>query len=102
MIKDIIIRTAKTPATGAAVQYSLFGWGDGTLGQTDNSILTYVPYQIDAGTTWVSGSGGTTHTVAIKSDGTLWSWGANASGQLGLNDTTTRSSPVQVGTTTIW
>ena len=102
MIKDIIIRALKTPVTGASAQYSLFGWGDGTAGQTDNSILTYVPYPVDAGTTWVSGSGGGSHTIALKSDGTLWSWGSNASGQLGDNSTTTRSSPVQIGTLTNW
>ena len=26
------------------------------------------------------------HTVAVKTDGTLWAWGYNAYGQLGLGD----------------
>jgi alpha-tubulin suppressor-like RCC1 family protein len=99
MIKDIIIRTQKVTTQ---IQYSLWGWGDGTLGQTDNSILTYVPYQIDSGTTWVSGSGGASHTVAIKSDGTLWAWGGNTNGEIGNSSTTARSSPVQIGTLTNW
>lgn len=34
--------------------------------------------------------------IAIDSDGTLWAWGVNASGQLGLGDVTPRSSPVAV------
>jgi hypothetical protein len=34
---------------------------------------------------------------AIKTDGTLWSWGYNDHGQLGLNDVVSYSSPVQVG-----
>ena len=42
------------------------------------------------------------HTVAVKTDGTLWAWGANASGQLGDGTTTNHSSPVQVGTATDW
>jgi alpha-tubulin suppressor-like RCC1 family protein len=32
----------------------------------------------------------------------LWAWGRNGSGQLGQNDTTSRSSPVQVGALTTW
>ena len=32
----------------------------------------------------------------------LWSWGYNLYGQLGVGDVTHRSSPVQVGTLTTW
>ena len=37
---------------------------------------------------------------AIKTDGTLYSWGSNGDGNLGLNDKTTRSSPTQIPGTT--
>ena len=37
-----------------------------------------------------------------KYRGGLWSWGTNSSGELGLNDITHRSSPVQVGALTNW
>ena len=33
---------------------------------------------------------------AIKSDGTLWAWGYNGYGQLGVGDTVDRSAPVKV------
>ena len=36
----------------------------------------------------------------LKSDNTLWAWGSNTYGQLGVNDRTTYSSPVQVAGTT--
>jgi alpha-tubulin suppressor-like RCC1 family protein len=40
--------------------------------------------------------------VATKTNNTLWSWGANGNGELGLNDRTSRSSPVQIGALTDW
>lgn len=45
---------------------------------------------------------GSTHTCAIPSDGSLWCWGGNNRGQLGLGDTIDRSSPTRVGTATNW
>ena len=39
---------------------------------------------------------GQNFTVSLKSDGTVWTWGSNASGQLGLGDTADRSAPTQV------
>lgn len=41
-----------------------------------------------------------THALAIKTDGTLWVWGNNNNGQLGLGDTTARNDPVQLGSDT--
>ena len=38
-------------------------------------------------------AGGLNHTVILKSDGTVWAVGVNASGQIGDNGTTTRKSP---------
>lgn len=39
---------------------------------------------------------------AIKTNGTLWSWGENSAGQLGIGNTQTQTLPVQVGTDTDW
>ena len=36
------------------------------------------------------------HTVILKEDGTVWTWGANSNGQLGDGTTTNRREPVQV------
>jgi len=42
------------------------------------------------------------NAMGIKANGTLWGWGDNGSGELGLGDTTARTSPVQVGASTNW
>lgn len=51
---------------------------------------------------WASVSAGNGHSLGIKSDGTLWAWGLNNSGQLGLGDTVDRNVPSRVGTTNDW
>jgi len=38
---------------------------------------------------------GTSHTVALKNDGTVWSWGGNSQGQVGDGSTVNRSYPVK-------
>jgi alpha-tubulin suppressor-like RCC1 family protein len=40
--------------------------------------------------------------LAVKTDGTAWSWGRNQYGELGLGDTVDRSSPIQIGILTTW
>jgi len=60
---------------GILADGSLWGWGDGPLGDgTLNSSI--FPKKISSGP-WkkVSASGG--HAVALKRDGTVWTWGVN-------------------------
>jgi alpha-tubulin suppressor-like RCC1 family protein len=45
---------------------------------------------------------GGAHSLAIKTDGTLWAFGDGNFGRLGQNNTINYSSPVQVGTDTFW
>ena len=82
-------------------QFGLFAWGGnsyGLLGLND-VILRSSPVQIP-GTTWSSISAGRQHTLATKTDNTLWSWGSGTYGQLGQNNVTRFSSPVQIPGTT--
>ena len=83
---------------------TLWGWGDSDKGQRgDNNIAQRSsPTQV-SGTTWnVLNLAGTNcrSTFCTKTDGTLWSWGDNNYGQLGQNNTTRYSSPVQLPGTT--
>ena len=50
----------------------------------------------------IMGVSGNSHTLATKSDGTLWAWGSDAFGQLGDASSATSLTPVQVGTSTAW
>jgi alpha-tubulin suppressor-like RCC1 family protein len=84
---------------------TMWAWGTNNSGQLGQGNTTdrSSPVQIGALTTWSSVSGlGLDCCGAIKTDGTLWMWGNNAFGQLGQSNTTSRSSPVQVGALTTW
>ena len=88
----------------------LWMWGKqedyGSLGVNSRTNISS-PVQVP-GTTWAniyslrgtdSPSG---NWLATKTDGTLWAWGNNQYGQLGLSNKTKYSSPVQVGSNTNW
>jgi len=51
---------------------------------------------------WVSITAGKGHSLAVKSDSTLWAWGGNGVGQLGDGTTDERHFPVQVGSDHDW
>ncbi|MCL2828644.1 MAG: S-layer homology domain-containing protein [Oscillospiraceae bacterium] len=67
--------------------------GDGTIGW---DIMRTTPVQVqNLGDVTAIAAGGA-HTLALKSDGTVWAWGLNGGGQLGDGTTTTSYTPVQV------
>lgn len=76
--------------------------GNGTSGGVGSGQSKSSPVQIGSLTNWLNIASGRYIVAAIKTDGTLWTWGQNNKGQLGLGDTTDRSSPVQVGASTAW
>jgi len=101
---------ASSPYGGQAIKTdgTMWTWGwaiNGRLGtgQTGDRSYVYTPVQIDSDTNWdkVSTSG-YMFSAAIKTNGTLWTWGYNTNGQLGLGDTATRLYPTQVGSDTNW
>ena len=94
------IRVATSGLHTAAIKSdgTLWMWGKNDAGNLGDNTITHKssPVQtVAGGTNWRSIACGTNHTVAIKTDGTLWCWGYNQNGQLGDNSTTRRSSPIQ-------
>ena len=95
-------------AIGTKTDGTLWMWGQneiGALGQnnrTDYSSPTQIPGTTWKITAWGASTRGGEYTssdqssAAIKTDGTLWAWGHNTYGQLGVNNTTSYSSPTQV------
>jgi alpha-tubulin suppressor-like RCC1 family protein len=84
---------------------TLWTWGrneEGLLGQNQaHDARISSPAQVP-GTTWKNVECMTNGMFGTKTDGTLWSWGSNADGALGINQPgpTKRSSPVQIPGTT--
>jgi len=85
---------------------TLWTWGANFSGQLGDGTLTDRPWPTQVGTnsTWatVGASSGNETTVAVRTNGTLWAWGGNFSGQLGDGSYQDRSVPGQVGTDSRW
>lgn len=72
--------------------------GTGALPATSRSS----PVQVGTLTNWSKVVMGSGYALALKRDGTIWSWGTPTNGVTGLNINVTYSSPVQIGTLTGW
>ena len=99
------ISMGQTWAGAIKTNGTLWMWGNGANGKLGlgNTTNYSSPVQVGSLTNWSQLScNGNSHTLAVKTDGTLWSWGFGAYGALGLSNTTSYSSPKQVGALTAW
>ena len=107
--------TVSTATAGATLRYTTTGvdptetdttiTSGSTLNLTQSQRLKVkawhtgtTPSAVRTADYWITGTvaAGGEHTLALKADGTVWTWGWNVSGQLGDGTTTQRTSPVQV------
>jgi alpha-tubulin suppressor-like RCC1 family protein len=104
----LLARTGQYTVVAIKTNGTLWSWGkneNGQLGLGDSTVYRSSPIQVGSLTNWKTisvDSGGQTHVLAIKTNGTLWAWGNNSYGTLGDGTTLNRSSPVQIGSLTTW
>lgn len=105
-VRSFLLGTLATKTDG-----TLWTWGGGRTyilnGQGGYGTVSS-PTQVGTDTNWsfnnvkLSSSTNPPSISILKTNGTLWMSGDNSYGQLGLNNTANRSSPVQIGTDTNW
>jgi hypothetical protein len=71
--------------------------GFGKLGSSNITNRLQITVQIGTGNNWNQIFVGNYSSFAIQSNGTLWTWGLNSNGKLGLNTTVILYSQVQSG-----
>ncbi|MCI0535047.1 MAG: Ig-like domain-containing protein [Verrucomicrobiales bacterium] len=88
---------------------TLWAWGYNSQGQLGDPRTDFgaafdlrKPAQIGRETDWLTVEAGFSHTVALKKDGSLWTWGFNGDGQLGDGTQNDRSMPAQLGSDKDW
>jgi hypothetical protein len=85
---------------GVKADGTVWAWGQNAYGQLGGGTADFNPHPIPAQVAGLAGvvavAAGECHSLAVKSDGTVWAWGYNKYGQLGDGTTTQRTTPVQV------
>jgi len=91
---------------GIKTDGSLWAWGMNNRGQlgdnttNDRNVPTKV--SVSGVATWAFVSAGSSYTMGIKTDGSLWGWGFNGSYRLGDNTTTDRKVPTAIAAGQKW
>jgi alpha-tubulin suppressor-like RCC1 family protein len=82
-----------------AIDGSLWAWGYnryGQLGQGSVTLRLRTPMLVGEDADWATVVGRGSSAFALKRDGSLWAWGRNQRGQLGLGDEVDRYLPTRV------
>jgi alpha-tubulin suppressor-like RCC1 family protein len=105
-VRAIASGSGVTQVTGGGFQSAVLtssgavmAWGDNANGQVGNGNAPnaqLTPVTLAGLANIVQISGGWAHTVALASDGTVWTWGGNGNGQLGVGNRTDSDVPVHV------
>lgn len=99
----VAIATGESHSLALCADGILAAWGGASLGQLGNGVLDTdgLPVAVDQtgvllGKTIAAIAAGSSHSLALCTDGTLAAWGHNYFGELGVGSTTTQSLPVDI------
>ena len=85
---------------------SLWAWGNNANGRTGLGMADAIisePTRVGTWTDWTHVSAGPAHATAVRANGTLWSWGANANARTVRGTVVGNThAPAQVGSLTVW
>ncbi|MCL2680805.1 MAG: Ig-like domain-containing protein, partial [Coriobacteriia bacterium] len=103
------VATGAWHSVGIQTDGTLWAWGLNGAGQTGITGLPaftgsnqLTPAQVGTDTDWAVVSAGNEHSIALKTDGTLWAWGGGTATGLGISFAERQETPAQVGTATNW
>jgi len=84
--------------------YEFYVYGDNASYQISDgtTVKKNVPTRIGTDEDWKDIDLGFAYILAIRTDGTLWSWGGNVVGQAGIGTNSTVEVPTQVGSDKNW
>jgi len=96
-----IIAGGNTHSLALKKDGTVWGWGNNGYGQLGNGVFLpglsqYTPVQAKGLTGIVDIDVGSEHSLALRNDGTVWAFGLNNYGQLGVGNTANYSTPVPV------
>jgi uncharacterized protein (TIGR03437 family) len=95
----VAVAAGKVHSLGLASDGTVWAWGDNSGGELGDTTLPSAdgPIKVSGLTgVFVAIAAGLGHSMALKSDGTVWAWGLNAAGELGNGNTSSTHVPVQV------
>jgi alpha-tubulin suppressor-like RCC1 family protein len=93
------VSTALNHSLAVRTNGTIWAWGANGCGRLGDgtTVAKSSPVSVVGGfTNWCQASAGRCHSVAVRNNGTVWSWGVATGGALGDNNSISSSSPVSV------
>src|SRR5205085_941930 len=92
--------TGSWHSLAAKTDGTVWAWGQNIYGQLGNNTTSFsanpAPAQVSGVDSGVSVAAGDGSSIAVSSDGRVWTWGQNTYGQLGDGTTVQRTAPIQI------
>ena len=100
MVGVLAIVAGQTHSMALRSDGTVWAWGYNAWGQLGDgtTVQRNMPVQVSSlsGVVSIAAGMGSGHSLAVKSNGTVWAWGTNSWGELGDGTTTQRNAPMQV------